>query len=250
MISLKDIYFKDVLKGISFDIFDKRIVMLLGENGCGKTTLIKNILSIYPVCSGTIMIDGHDVHTLSVKERANYMSYIPQKKDIDMSFTLLDLIVSGRMKDLSIFSNPSIDLYDEAEALLFKFGMNAIQLKTLDTLSGGELQFGYILRAIFQNSKYIIMDEPCSYLDIERQFQFFESMQQLKNHGKTLFMSVHDPNLALRYADDIVFMHKGMIQGVFHREDSMFQESICKMYNKTFGNHFELDTHLNYLYWK
>ena len=160
---------KEIIKGVDFHADHGDIVCLAGPNGCGKTTLFRLILGSLPLSDGHIFIDGTDIQTLSPKERANLIAYIPQYHTPIFSYTALEVVIMGRASHFSAFKMPkSIDRQAAFHALE---KVNALHLanRPYTSLSGGQRQLILIARAICQSAKILIMDEPAASLDYANQ---------------------------------------------------------------------------------
>ena len=199
-----------ILQDISFAIKSGRIVMLLGENGSGKTTLIRSLLQYYPY-EGSILSEQTDIHSFKQKQLAALFSYVPQIKETVEDFVVEECIVSGFARHISPFALPSKKQYERVDSLLQEWRLSHLKGKLLQEISGGELQMTYVARAFLQEAEVMVMDEPCTYLDYRRQHQFLQEVTRLKQQGKSMLISMHDPNLALQYADEILLLHQGTL---------------------------------------
>lgn len=243
---------KEVLHTISLTIPQGRIVMMLGENGSGKTTLMKAMLDKLPLLQGDILWNQVSLRKCNEKQRAACFSYVPQIKEMVGDIKVSDCIVAGCTRRLSLFEVPSPKEYAKANAILKQFQLEDIKDKYLQEISGGELQMTYVARAFLQDSEVILMDEPCTYLDFQHQHLFLQQAKQLAKQGKSLFISIHDPNLALQYGDDIYILHEGRLSAHLKKEEPFLRRRCCECYNTIYGNHFALagDDSSGYLVWK
>ncbi|MEJ8736559.1 ABC transporter ATP-binding protein [Erysipelotrichaceae bacterium HCN-30851] len=230
---------KEILHDLSFELPDKKIVMLLGENGSGKTTLIRSLLRQIPY-TGTIYADDQDVSLMKVKQLAEIFSYVPQKKEIVEDLRVEDCMVSGFARTISPFSIPTKQHYQKAQNLLDKWNLSHIKGKLLQEISGGELQMTYVARAFLQDANVMIMDEPCTYLDYRRQHQFLREVVQRKKEGKSMLISMHDPNLALQYADEILLLHQGKLYAHIKGDRQQLIEECCDYYEQLYGDIFQV----------
>ena len=219
---------RDILKDISFAIPKGRIVMLLGENGSGKTTLIRSLLQ-YISYKGCILHEKSDIHSLKQRQLAALFSYVPQIKETVEDLAVEECIVSGFARTLSPFALPSKKQYEQVHALLKDWNLSHIEGKLLQEISGGELQMTYVARAFLQDAALMVMDEPCTYLDYRRQHQFLQEMLRLKLQGRSMLISMHDPNLALQYADELLLLHQGK-QIAFDTPEQIFSRADLQSY--------------------
>ena len=200
--------------------------------------------------SGRIYVDDEEISNYTQKQRAAVFSYVPQIKNLVETITLEECVVSGRNRFFHNFAIPSMQDYQKAHELMEEMGILHLKDHLLSEVSGGELQLAYVARALIQDAKVLVMDEPCTYLDFQKQYMFLEKIVKLKEKNKTLLISIHDPNLALRYADEIIMMSKGRIEAMLSRDEDGFKLKCCELYNRLFGNHFIYDEQADFLYWK
>lgn len=197
------------LQDISFTVERDDVVTLLGPNGVGKTTLLKCLNKVLEPNGGSVLIDDVDVHQITRKEAAKQIGYVPQRGDVSR-MTVFDAVLLGRRpyidwdateKDLRLTSR-IIDL----------MGLKDMSLRYVDEISGGEYQLVQIARALAQQPKVILMDEPTSSLDISNQHMIMKIIRKIvrRNHMAAI-MTIHDLNLAVRYSDKFIMMHAGRI---------------------------------------
>lgn len=241
---------KEILKDISFVIPQSRIVMILGENGSGKTTLIKSMLGKLAY-EGSIAKNGVEINALKEKERAALFSYVPQIKELALDMRVEDCVVAGCSRELSIFQTPRKKDYERAGAIMKQFHLFHLKDKLLHEISGGELQMCYVARAFLQDAEVMMMDEPCTYLDYQRQHLFLQETKRLCTKKKSILISIHDPNLALQYADEILLIHHGQLLAHLCKETHDMQKECVRYYNELYGSHFTLaDKEDQFLIWK
>lgn len=249
MIEVKNIHLKSILDSVSFSFKEGSICMLVGPNGCGKTTLLKTMVGLYEPDKGTISYQEQNLSKMDVEQRASIFSFIPQMKTIPETMTVLECVLAGKMRFLFVFSMPDAKMITQAEQVLAYCQILHLKDRFLDTLSGGELQLVYLARSLMQDARVLIMDEPCSYLDLDKQILFLQLIEKLKKAGKTVFISMHDPNLAIRYADQIVYMNLGRIVASIDRSCVDFKEKCVCQYNRLFGNCLLYNKEADFLYW-
>lgn len=246
MITIKDVSCtlqgKTILDNISFSMEQGRIYMLLGENGSGKTTLMKTLFQQLPY-QGHILYEGCDIAHMKAKQQAALLSYVPQIKEQVEDIRVEDCILAGCARTLSPFALPGKRQEEEVSALLDAWQLSHIKGCYLQEISGGELQLTYVLRAFYQDAQIMVMDEPCTYLDFHRQHQFLQKLCHQKQETKSMLISMHDPNLALQYGDDILFLHEGRLRAHIRKEEGNMAEACCQLYNTCYGNHFTIMRH-------
>ena len=214
MLSVKNLAFsygeRQVLKDISFDAEQNQVISILGPNGTGKTTLLKCICNIHKPDSGSVFVDGKDVLTLGGRELAKNIGFVPQS--VPMSrMTVFDSVLLGRRPyiDFSV-SKKDISLVSE---VLKALHMDNLSLRYLDEISGGEYQKVQIARAIVQEPKVLILDEPTNNLDMSNQHTTMHMVEDIvRSRGMCTIMTMHDINLAIHYSDRFLFVKDGLVK--------------------------------------
>ncbi|TGC08048.1 ABC transporter ATP-binding protein [Methanolobus halotolerans] len=200
---------KEVLKDIRFHLEKNEILSILGPNGVGKTTLLKCMNAILKPKSGTILVDKEDVLKLEQIEVARRMGYVPQRCE-PARLTAFDAVLLGRMPHMKWNITPEDVML--VEATIKKLHLEDMALRYIDELSGGELQKVGIARAIAQNPKLLLLDEPTSSLDLRNQLEILDTVREVvRKENVSAIMTMHDLNLALRYSDKFLFLKNGTI---------------------------------------
>ncbi|NMA00391.1 MAG: ABC transporter ATP-binding protein [Clostridiaceae bacterium] len=212
-IDVQDVSFSyrqnEVLKNLTFSVPRGRVVGVLGANGAGKSTLFKLILGVLPLKRGEIKINGLSVKTLSSRERAKQMAYIPQTQRGTFQFTVEEMVLMGTTASFSMFAQPG-----KRERIKAIEAMKVLQIESFanrlyDQLSGGEQQLVLIARAVAQDAPILIMDEPTASLDYGNQIRVLEEIRQLANRGYLVLISTHNPQHIFLYADDVLLIEGG-----------------------------------------
>jgi iron complex transport system ATP-binding protein len=215
MLEIQDITFRYnrraplILDNINLTLEKGEIGILLGKNGSGKTTLFKNILGIEKPESGSILYDGKDLLRLSRRERAGYIAYVPQ--DIQFGdLTVYDTVLMGRMAYFGLRAGKEDEKI--TEEVLNDMGLTELASRNANELSGGERQKIAIARALVQEPKLLIFDEPTGNLDIaNEQLILKEAKKVAKEKGIGILTSLHDLNQALDLGTKFFFIKEGKI---------------------------------------
>ena len=207
---------RPVLNGASLSLKAGEIGILLGKNGSGKTTLFKNILGIHKPGSGSILFDGEDLLKLSRKERAMRIAYVPQ--DIQFgALTVFDSILLGRISYFGLKSGD--EDYRAVEKILMDMHLEEFAFRNVDELSGGERQKIAIARAMAQEPKLMVFDEPTGNLDIANEHLIIREARRLaKEKNIAILSSLHDLNQALEFGDKFFFLKNGVVKYAGGRE--------------------------------
>jgi iron complex transport system ATP-binding protein len=200
---------KEVLKDIKFHLERNEILSILGPNGVGKTTLLKCMNAILKPKSGVILIEDEDILKLEQIEIARRLGYVPQRCE-PARLTVFDAVLLGRMPHIKW--NVSTEDIMLVESTIKKLNLEHVALRYIDELSGGELQKVGIARAIAQNPKLLLLDEPTSSLDLKNQLDILDTVRDVvRNENVSAIMTMHDLNLAFRYSDKFIFLKNGTI---------------------------------------
>lgn len=238
-IKIESLYFgydgNCILKDINLEFKNGNMYALLGRNGSGKTTLIKLILGLLNFNQGVITLDGKDIKSITIRDLSKLIAYVPQSEEGSYDIKVIELVVMGRNPYLNLFDIPSGEDYKLAEQALESLGIKHLSQKAYFQISGGEKQLTLIARALVQNTKFIIMDEPISNLDIKNQH---EVLNKIKNISQELsigvVLSLHDANLAERYCSEAVLLKKGEIISQGKTHEVLCEGSLENIYETSF----------------
>ncbi len=214
-LEIRDLHFSyrnnEVLKGLNLTVSDGEMVSLLGRNGAGKTTLMRLIPGFLKAPEQSILIDGKPVLQMSLRERASYMAYIPQITRSVFPYSVRTSILMGCSNRLSLLQNPGRREEQRVEEVIDLLNIRAIADRNMETISGGERQLVLIARALMQDARLLILDEPTSFLDYGNQLLVLERVQELAGQGYSCIYSTHNPDLALSHSTRAVVMKDGVI---------------------------------------
>lgn len=219
-----------VLDGVSFSAGQGELVAVLGANGVGKSTLFKCILGILSGYTGSIKIDGDEASKLSAGELAKKVAYIPQIHYPSFSYSVQDMVLMGSSNRISAMSSPGRAELNDVQKALEQLGIERLAERDFSTLSGGEQQLVLMARALVQNAKIWILDEPVASLDFGNRIMVQEQLKKLSGEGFTILMSTHDPEQSYIYADKIVAMKDGRVLVADSPQKVITNEIIRQLY--------------------
>ena len=206
-----------VLNGVDLTLHDGEIGILLGRNGSGKTTLFKNILGICTPDSGAVRFDGQELTARSRRERARCIAYVPQ--DIRFgALTVYDSVLLGRLSRFGLQAGAAD--HEAAARVLEDMGLTALAQRSVTQLSGGERQKVAIARALAQEPRLLVLDEPTGNLDAaNEQLMLQEAKKAAQERHIAVLSSLHDLNQALYFGDRFFFLQAGVVRYAVTRQD-------------------------------
>ena len=221
---------KEILKDINLNIRAHSVTAVIGKNGSGKSTLVSAINGMVPY-TGQMIFSGQDIKMLSQREKAKLISVLPQMLTAP-HITVEELVKMGRNPYIDI-GHRFTDLDKSAVCDAVKFmGITDKMNDYLDNLSGGERQKAYLAMILAQQTRFMVLDEPGTYMDISFERQFMETLKNLqKTTHKTIMIVMHNINTAVRFADRIVVMDNGKIAFDGTTQQCLEQQIIEKTFN-------------------
>ncbi|MCP4369379.1 MAG: ABC transporter ATP-binding protein [Deltaproteobacteria bacterium] len=221
-----------ILTSLSFSVPKGDFFIIIGPNGSGKTTLIKAISGILKPQEGKLKILDLPFGDYSRNSLAKTIALVPQLVSIDFPFTVAELVLMGRSPHLNILGlEQEKDLKIANRSMAFT-EVEHLAHRKLDQLSGGECQRVFIARAICQEPKIILLDEPTASLDLTHQMKIMDLMEKLKNElGTTIIMVSHDVNLAAMYSDRLLLLKNGEIAGLGKPDEILTLDILKKTYD-------------------
>jgi iron complex transport system ATP-binding protein len=244
-----------VLKDLKLSLTDGEILSIVGPNGSGKSTLLKCINRILKPQHNTVMVDGRDISKVDLKELSKIIGYVPQSSTSTFPFTVFDVVLMGRRPYIH-WSLSERDNEIVAEMLDF-LGIGNLAFRHFNELSGGEQQKVIVARALAQQPKLLLLDEPTSSLDIRHQLEILCILKSLtQSKERSVIVTMHDLNLASRFSDIMLLLKKGEIYAAGSPEKVLTEANIetvygvkCTVSNSILGKPqiTPLESELNYL---
>ncbi len=200
-----------VVRDVSFSVPEGGRLVILGPNGCGKTTLLRALMGILPH-SGSVSVDGQGTERLSARERGRLMALMPQMGEISFTYTVMETVLMGRYVHMerNLFASHSARDIQAAEEQLHALGLWDERDRPITKLSGGQLQRVLLARTFAQEPKVILLDEPTNHLDLRYQTELVEELRRWTSMpGRAAVGVFHDLDLALAFADTVLLMDGG-----------------------------------------
>lgn len=221
---------KEILKGITLNFHKGKFYSIIGPNGCGKTTLIKNIGGLLESKKKTVFIENKDIRSISSKEIAKRLASVPQNIHINYEFTVYDVVMMGRVPHKGRFESYNNEDKDIVKRAMDKADIWKFKEKLVTELSGGELQRVIAARALAQDTDIILLDEPTSHLDLQYQIEFLKIFKDICE-DKVIIAVLHDLNLVSLFSDEIIMLKDGKVVDIGEADEVMTKENIRKVYN-------------------
>jgi len=204
--------YRDRVVGNHLDISLKagEVLALLGPNGGGKTTLLKTLLGLLPPKGGEVRLGDRPLASYTLRERARRIAYVPQSHGATFGFMVETFVLMGRTAHGTLFSRPSTADRAIAARMLERFGIAHLADRPYTKISGGERQLALLARALAQEPKFVVLDEPTASLDFGNQGRVMREIRALGASGHGVLFTTHDPNHAMRAADRAFLLRQGV----------------------------------------
>lgn len=219
-----------VIDRISFTLNEGEMLFILGPNGAGKSTLFRCILGLDASYSGRVLVCGEDIRRKSPGALASLMAYVPQAHHPSFNYSVLDMVLMGTAAGKHEWTLPGEKDRRRALEALDKLNMASFSGRSFRELSGGEQQLVLIARALAQNARILIMDEPSASLDYGNQLRLLFRIQELKALGYSIFLSSHNPNHTFLFADRFLALHNRKIAGEGPPAEALGADLIFTLY--------------------
>lgn len=221
-----------IINGQSLDIPKGKITCLIGPNGCGKSTLLKTIGRVLKPKNGSISLDAVKIDDYETKELAKSMAFLPQTPTSPQGLKVRELVAYGRFPHHKGWARLSKKDVEKIDWALEATGLKELENRQLEDLSGGQRQRAWIAMALCQDTEYLLLDEPTTYLDLAHQLEILTLLQKLNQEvEKTIIMVIHELNQAARFADYMVGMKSGKILYKGSPEEVMTEGALKSIFN-------------------
>ena len=240
MIKIHNLNFKysrksrQVINNLNLEIKEGTVNVLLGLNGCGKTTLIKIIVGLLEPYEGEIVINKINLKELSISEKAKIMSYVSQKNGEIDDFTVRDYLSFGMVNSTRFYEKPSKEKLNKIDKITSALNITHLVDKKLGETSGGERQLISICSALLQDTKIILLDEPTSTLDIVNQSLVLKNLKNIcERERKIIILTTHNPNHALYLNSTVFLMKNGCIIDSGKADEIITVERLKSVYGES-----------------
>jgi iron complex transport system ATP-binding protein len=222
---------KPVMQGFNLAINAGTSTAILGPNGAGKTTLLHLILGWLHPSAGQVRLDGKTLHQYSRRELGRWMGLVPQNENTPFDYSLLEYVLLGRTPYLEPLAMPGQADLQISEQKLNDVGLAALIHRTMPSLSGGERQLVLVARALAQQPKLLLLDEPTSHLDLSNKSRLIKVLRGLQAQGVTIIFTTHEPDVASALATHMVLMREGEVLNSGTAEQVMTDSTLSELYH-------------------
>jgi len=222
---------RPILNEITFEVKSGTILGIVGPNGAGKSTLIRTIAKNLPMQKGAVFLDKKDLSLMSNKELAQNLAVVPQEADVNFGFTVEEVVLMGRTPYLKRLQSEGKKDYEIAKEAMKATKVWDLRGRYITELSGGEKQRVILARALTQEPKILLLDEPTSHLDINHQMEMLSFLRSLTREGKlAAIMVLHDLNLAAQFCDELILLKEGRIYAAGKPTEVITPQNIKEVY--------------------
>ncbi|MDG1708034.1 MAG: ABC transporter ATP-binding protein [Emcibacteraceae bacterium] len=220
-----------ILSNISATLNRGEMVGLIGPNGAGKSSLLKSVLGLVNIKSGSIFIDDKDLCELSLKERARQMAYAAQGAPVHWPLTVESIVALGRLPHLNPWQKKSNDDEVAIQNAMERTDCLHLKERSVTTLSGGERARVLLARVLATDTPYVLADEPVAALDPSHQLQVMGILKNLAQSDNGVLVVMHDLNLAMRYCDRIILLNDGQMVGQGTPDIILTDDNLANIFN-------------------
>jgi iron complex transport system ATP-binding protein len=217
MISFRDVAVRypgakaRALDGVSLDVPEGHVTAVAGPNGSGKSTLVRALLRRQRLERGSISVDGDQLESISSHEFARRVAVTAQREDLTFPMPVREYVALGRFPRLGMWRSASAPDESAVTAAMDRAAVTEFSDRETDALSGGEWQRVRIARALAQEARSIVLDEPTTFLDLAHEMSLFELLHSLSREGMAVLLVSHQLNLLARFATSVVLLHHGRV---------------------------------------
>jgi iron complex transport system ATP-binding protein len=197
-----------------------------GPNGSGKSTLLRVMLRLIRLTRGRITIDGEDIENMTQHDISRRLAYLPQNLFSPLNLSVQDVLLASQYS-LERKSN-------KLDAIINRYGIEDLKHRDFNSLSGGEKRLVMLIGAINQDSDAILMDEPDTFLDVDKEIQVMEEIRNLRDSGRSVIVILHDLNKLAKICDNVIMLKSGKVIAYGPTDEVLVPETLEKMYSASF----------------
>jgi iron complex transport system ATP-binding protein len=220
-----------VLSDVSASFRSGSVTALLGPNGSGKTTLLLLFLGWLVPDKGEVIVAGKAGRSYSRRSLCHLIGWVPQDEPVSFELDLASYVLLGRAPHLRFLEGPGEEDLRAAADALRRVGLESRARKPVFALSSGERQLAALARALAQDSRALLLDEPLSHLDLSNTKKVLDVLRALRGDGKTLVFTTHDPNIAAALADEVVLLKDGRVAAAGSADEVLTAEALGSLYD-------------------
>jgi iron complex transport system ATP-binding protein len=221
-----------IIQNLNLGIPAGKTTVLVGANGCGKSTVLRGLARLLKPKSGIVYLDGKNISQLKAKTVAKKLGMLPQSPTAPEGLTVRDLVAMGRYPYQSWMQQWSKEDEEKVAEALEITTMTELVAHPLDSLSGGQKQRAWIAMVLAQDTDILLLDEPTTFLDLSHQVELLDLLDELQeSKGKTIVMILHDLNLSCRYADCLIAIQQGKVYATGTPAQVMTEEMVRDVFN-------------------
>jgi iron complex transport system ATP-binding protein len=221
---------KNVLEDISFDLRQGECLCLLGPNGTGKSTLARCLLNLCKIKNGSISVNGVNMNTLSPNQRAKYLAYVSQSSNLTFPYKVHEVVKMGRVTHLKFGASLSRSDLDVVNKVLERLEIANLADNYFHELSGGQKKMVLVARALAQQAKYLIMDEPTANLDYSNQIKVLDVIKKLSLDNYGILMTSHFPDHAFLACNKVILMKDGVVKECGTPDEVVTSKNLSELY--------------------
>lgn len=225
---------REVLRGVSLAAEPGQTLAIVGPNGAGKSTMVLAAMGLLPVKAGRVTLDGKDPRRLSRRQVGHLAAYVPQFYEGYLGFTVLDVVASGRYVHLQAFGSPGPADREAVRQAIIEAGLEGMEQRTVNTLSGGERQKVWLAAAMAQGCPALLLDEPTSALDPHHQAELIGLIRRQAADGKTVVVICHDLNLPGLLGAKVAALQDGQVVFWGDNDEFLCPERLQKIFRSRF----------------
>ena len=211
---------------VSLSVKGGEVLGIGGPNGSGKSTLLKVMLRLIRPTRGRITIEGEDIENMTQHDLSRKLAYLPQNLFSPLNLSVQDVLLASQYS-LERKSN-------RLDAIINRYGIEDLKHRDFNSLSGGEKRLVMLIGAINQDSDAILMDEPDTFLDVDKEIQVMEEIRNVRDSGRSVIVILHDLNKLAKICDNVIMLKSGKVIAYGPTDEVLVPETLEKMYSASF----------------